>query len=117
MRRVALGIIAFSLFGGGLALYLSGAETVFWSAVMMRSGAVLIVLWLAYHQVLQLFQIVPPWMIVAALAGVGAVIAYPKSLLVVLCLLGALVGLHAVGRYLKPRPVKKVARRAKDSSS
>ena len=76
------------------------------SAVMIKTGAVLILFWLAYHQVLRLFEVVPPWMIGIGFVGLGAIIAYPKSLVVVLCLFAALAVLHYAGFLLKPQAEK-----------
>ena len=68
MRRAALGIIGLGFMVAGLTLYVAkveAASSTFSAAIMMKSGAVLLLFCLAYHQVLRLFEVVPPWMIAA----------------------------------------------------
>src|SRR5690242_4140243 len=105
MRRIALGIIGLLLLAGGIALALARIEAG-WSnfavGVLIKTGAVTLLFWLAYHQVTRLFEVVPPWMIGVALLGVVAIIAYPKSLLLVLGLFAALLVLHVAGMFLTP---------------
>jgi hypothetical protein len=112
MRRAALGIIGLLLVAGGIALPFAGVEagwSNFGTGVLIKTGAVTLLIWLAYHQVLRLFEMVPPWMLGAGLVGVGAIIAYPKSAIVVLGLFAALVALHFAGMFLAPFAGKKRA--------
>lgn len=116
MRRAVLGILGLVLIVGGFALYLAGFETSasgFASGVMVKTGAVLLLFWLAYHQVLRLFEVVPPWMIGAALVGMGVLIAFPRSWVVVLCVFAALIALHVAGLFLNPDAKRQARPRTK----
>jgi hypothetical protein len=105
MRRVALGIIGLFLLVGGLGLALAGVDAP-WAnltvGVLIKTGAVTLLFWLAYHQLVRLFEVVPPWIFGAGLIGLGIVVAAPRSLFVVLCVFAALVALHVVGMLLAP---------------
>lgn len=105
MRRALLGIIGVLLVVGGIALPFAGFDaswTSFGAGVLVKTGAVTLLFWLAYHQVLRLFEVVPPWMMGAAVVGVIAIIAHPKSLLLVLALFAGLLVLHFAGMFLTP---------------
>src|SRR5688572_22758752 len=110
MRRAALGIIGLLLLAGGVALHLAQIEAG-WSnlavGVLVKTGAVTLLFWLAYRQLVRLFEVVPPWMMGAGLLGLVTVIVYPKSLLVVLGLFAAMLVLHFSGMFLKPFGGKK----------
>jgi hypothetical protein len=113
MRRAALGIIAVFLLGGGIALQIAQLETSwagFAAGVLMKTGGVLLLFWLAYHQVLRLFEIVPPWIIGAGFVALGAIIAFPRHALIALGLFAALLVLHFAGFLIKPLAAKRQAK-------
>lgn len=120
MRRIALGIIGLLLLTGGIALALARLDASwanFTVGVLIKTGAVILLICLAYQQLVRLFEVVPPWMIGAGLLGGGAIIVYPKSLLVVLGLFAALLVLHFAGMFLKAAPGKKKPRGGKRRAS
>ena len=110
MRRAALGIIGLLLLGGGLALQVAQIQAG-WSnmaiGVLIKTGAVTLLFWLAYHQLLRLFEIVPPWMLGAGLLGLGTAIVFPRSILWVLGLFAVILVLHFAGMFLKPFTAKR----------
>lgn len=116
MRRALLGFIGVLLVAGGIVLPFAGFDagwSNFGAGVLVKAGAVTLLFWLAYHQVLRMFQVVPPWMIGAGLVGLAAIIAHPKSLLLVLALFAGLLVLHFAGMFLTPFLTKKSANRTK----
>lgn len=118
MRRIALGIIGVLLVAGGIALWLANIDvgwSNFSSGVLIKTGAVTLLFCLAYHQVVRLFEVVPPWMIGAGLFGLGAIIAIPRpqTVFVVLGLFAAILVLHFAGVVLKPFAGKKGSTKGK----
>src|SRR5688572_23554157 len=98
MRRRLLGIIALLLLvGGSVGMFLTGGSTTqlgLFLGACARSGVVLGALWLAFPQIVDLTDRLPPWLLGAFLLGGLAIIVRPRNVVLVGPLLIVLGMMH-----------------------
>ena len=108
MRRHALGIFAIAfLVAAGVRLYKIGvddAQASMMTSVFLRVGLVLGAAWLAWPQLKQLAQRVPPWLMAVAFLALIIVMMRPRYILVLAPILAALAVLQFVGWLFRPLP-------------
>ena len=106
MRRVALGIIAVLFLVAAVVrtwqIGLPAVQESMFTSICLRVGLVLGAAWLAYDQLQQLAERVPPWLI----AGIGLamllLVVHPKSFRLLLPMVAIVVALQFIGRFLQP---------------
>ena len=110
MRRHALGIFAGLLVAVGVAMLIQvGWNESRWSmfaSICLRAGLTLGTVWLAFPQVTDLARRVPPMLLVGLVLAVMAIIAYPRSFIVVLPVVGILLVLQFFRWLFTPLPNK-----------
>jgi hypothetical protein len=120
MRRHALGIISIlMLVAGGFALFYFGvddSQSSMAASICLRAGLVLGAIWLAFPQILQVLARVPPWLVACILLSVMAVIARPKTIILVAPLLAALAVMQFVTWLFKPLPQPKRSQRRRQTT-
>lgn len=111
MRRRLLGIIAIILLvGGSVGLYLAGGSTTqlgLFLGACARSGALLGALWLAFPQIVELSQRVPPWLLGSIVVGGIAIMIRPRNIVLVGPLLIVLALMHFLGALFRSKPKSK----------
>jgi hypothetical protein len=115
MRRHAFGICAI--------LFLAGAAAGLWhfgvaegqssmlTGLCLRGGLVLGAIWLAYPQVEQLAERVPPWLLGCFALLAIILLVRPRAFPIVLPILAAIIVVQFVGWLFKPLPKSRAAPR------
>ena len=108
IRRHIMGLIGVaSLLGGAALLYVKGASDSQWSmfaSICIRVGLMLVVIWLAFPQIVGLAKRCPPWLM-AAVGGTAIVIAArPRMILYLGPVVVAISFLQFIGWLFKPLP-------------
>jgi len=86
MQRTALGILAASLLGGALLLFLllpSEPPFDLMRDVMLRFGIMFGVVWLAVPNFRVIFTRIPPWLLAVTFGAVAVVIRWPRTIVAV----------------------------------
>ena len=108
MRRHILGILSCLLIGSYCVMLLrfgfDETQESWAASICMRIGLVLGTIWLAFPQVLQIFERVSPAIIGFILVGALIVAVRPKAILYIGPVLAAIAFLHFVGWLFKPPP-------------
>lgn len=111
MRRHAFGLIGIVfLIGAAIGLAQSGindAQNSMLASILLRVGLVLGAIWLAYPQLEQLFQRVPPWLVAVVGLALLVVVVRPKAIFAVAPILGAVAVLQFFGWLMRPLPQPK----------
>lgn len=105
-RRQVLGIIASGLLAAGVLIlwkYGTDAESAsLYGSICLRLGLVLGAIWLAFPQILQIWIKRPSGTTLLIGAGILALIAYPKSAIVMVPIIAILLGLNFITWLKKP---------------
>ena len=105
-RRQLLGIIASCLLSAGAFILWNygtdGESASLYGSICLRLGLVLGAIWLAFPQILQIWSKRPSGTTVLIGVGVLALIAYPKSAIVMVPIILILLGLNFITWLKKP---------------
>ena len=113
MRRHGFGVFGALFLAAYVVLLVrhgvSDAEMSMITGICQRVGLVLGAILLAYPQLVQISQRVPPWLIGCILLAAMIVAIRPKAILVLAPIVAAIAVLQFVGWLFKPLPQKKRA--------
>lgn len=109
VRRHILGIISiFTLTAAGILLFaFDDNDTKMAGSMCLRVGIGLGLIWLALPQILGICSKLPPRLMIAVIIGGVVGLARPRSLPVIVLIVGAVAVLEFVGWMLTPLPRKK----------
>ena len=106
MRRLALGCFSFLfLVAAAVQLYRDGiasAESSMMASICLRVGLVLGATWLAYPQLRQVGQRVPPWFLGTVFLALIFVLIKPRAILAIAPILAAIAVLQYLAQLFKP---------------
>jgi TRAP-type C4-dicarboxylate transport system permease small subunit len=111
MRRHIMGAIGLVLLAAVIVMFfVYGYEQVKQSAaagIGLRVGLVLVAIWLAMPQIVQVTKRVPPWLLGSIALGTVALVIWPKLALAVIPIIGIMLVVQFVTWLFKPLPPRK----------